>query len=97
MSMQRSILKNKKKNLDITPSPYTPGTSLNKMANAVAAMMQANSKESFASVYNKVMTRKVIATHNQGEFRRYPENGKPGCLRELMKLAVGKKLGFAIK
>jgi hypothetical protein len=77
-------------------SPYARGTTINKMANRIVEAMKWNSKLTFEGVYKAVMTPKIIATHNDGEFRRYPLKGD-GSLKELMRLAVGKKLGKEIE
>jgi hypothetical protein len=77
-------------------SPYTKGTTLNKMANMFVQAMQ-NSSKSFDEIYRHSETQRIIATHNQGEFRHYPPTGKAECFKELLKLAVGKKLGTVIR
>ncbi|MFA5714953.1 MAG: hypothetical protein WC998_04395 [Candidatus Paceibacterota bacterium] len=92
----RSILRNKKRNLDIVPSPYTRGTTLNKLANMIVCKMQLSGKK-FNEIFKHTETQHLIVTHNMGEFRRYPLKGRPGCFEELLKLAVSKKMGTVIR
>lgn len=92
----RSILRNKKRGKPIVPSPYTRGTTLNKLANRIVSRIHLTG-ESFKDAYKHLSSISDFWPHNQGEFRRYPPDGKPGSLESLLKLAVGKKIGTVIK
>lgn len=91
----RSILRNKSRVQRKTPSPYTKGTTVNKLANIIVAKMLFYGK-TFNEILKEDSIRRYIATHNMGELRWFPPNGKPGSLNELLKLAVGKKIGVVI-
>jgi hypothetical protein len=76
-------------------SPYTKGTTLNKLANYIVQKMQVSGK-SFSDILKSAEMRRIIATHNHGEFRRYPHSGQKGSFNELIRLAVSRKLGKEI-
>jgi hypothetical protein len=84
MSLQRTILRNKKRNLNIVPSPYTKGTTLNKIANKIVNAIRNHPGTNF----KKAFEQNLLFSHNQGEFLKYPPKG----LEQLLKLAVEKKL-----